>query len=387
MKLAFPTGFRGLGSSLTSGLGSSPGDERKQKILLGFGYTLFFIFCFMLSAYFTFPYERLRDIVIQRFSSEPADPGGAKTTVQIEKLSPHWLTGIALEGVTIELTEPGSDPTTFEVDEITLNVAPIALLLGTVKVSYGAAVGEGSLEGTYESDKDGKARHVIAELDALDLAKMGVGAFVGLPVGGKGTGTIDLDLTEEASASAGAIDLQIEELTLGDGKAKVKIPGMAGGLTVDTLNAGALDFKVTIKEGVAAIEKLEAKGSDIELDGSGSVRLAYPLSRSRADVTLGFKVLDAYKKRSDRNAMQVDMLTGNPLIKRATGSDGMARLQLSGVVNALRPRPAAPTSAAAKARKPKSSKAKKGKESKEDKEAAEPEAAEAPAGETEDEAP
>jgi type II secretion system protein N len=216
MKLAFPTGFRAFGSSLSSG----PADERKQKVLLGIGYVLFFVLCFVLAAYFTFPYERLRDILVQRFSSASDDGAGAKTDLQIAKLSPHWLTGIALEGVKLELTEPGSDPTTFEIDEITLNVAPIAFMLGTVKVSYSAEAGDGSIEGVYESDREGKERHVTAELDELDLGKIGAGAFIGIPVTGKGTGTIDLNLSGEASASEGDIDLEIEDLTLGDGKAR-----------------------------------------------------------------------------------------------------------------------------------------------------------------------
>lgn len=352
MKLAFPTGWKPSFSASPGGVAGGAADERRQTILLGLGYTAFFILCFVLAAYYTFPYERLRDIITQRLTTDSADGSGPKTTVHIDELSPHWLTGIALEGVKVERTEPGaSEPTLIEVDEVTLNVAPIALMLGTVEVSYSAEAGDGSIEGTYESDKEGKARHVVAELDALDLGKLGAGSFLGVPLSGIATGTVDIDLPEVATASAGLIDLKIEQLALGDGKNKVKIPGMAGGLTLDKLDAGTLELKIALKEGVAAIEKLEAKGKDLELDGSGSVELAYPLSRSRAAVTLGFKVSDGYKNRSDRTKMAFELLSGNPVMKRATGSDGMTRLQLSGVLTALRPRPAAPTAAASSSKR------------------------------------
>ena len=147
----------------------------------------------------------------------------------------------------------------------------------------------------------------LSELDALDLGKIGVGSFIGMPLAGVATGTIDLDLPEEISAGAGEIDLEIAGVTIGDGKNKMKLPGMAGGLTLDPLDAGTLKLKLSLKEGVAAIETLEAKGKDLVLDGSGSLRLAPQFERSKADITLGFKKLsqtrpDAVGGRAEHRA-------------------------------------------------------------------------------------
>lgn len=340
--------------------------ERRQQILLYAGYVVFFVICFLLFAYLTFPYERLRDIITDRFSSTPDGPG-PKTTVKIEELSPYWFTGVQLEGVVVERTpDATSDPTVIAIDEVTLRAAPLSYLFGTIKVSFGAEAGDGSLDGTYESDPQGKAKHIVAELDELDLGKMGLGSFLGMPLAGVATGTIDLDLPEDIATSAGAIDLEISGLTLGDGKNKMKIPGMSGGLTLDPIDAGTLKLKLGVKEGIVAVETLETKGKDLALDGSGSLRLASPFERSRADFTLGFKIEDTYRNKSEKTKLALELMSGNPMMKSATGADGMTRLQLSGGIMALRSRPATPgAGAAAKRAAAKSSsksKKKKGEE-------------------------
>ena len=51
---------------------------------------------------------------------------------------------------------------------------------------------------------------------------------------------------------------------LGDAKgAKLRVPGMAGPLTLDTIDAGTLEIKLAISDGVATIERFESKGKDL----------------------------------------------------------------------------------------------------------------------------
>ena len=143
-------------------------------------------------------------------------------------------------------------------------------------------------------------------------------------------------LGEQAAGTQGDVVMTIDKLVLGDGKSKVKVPGMAGGLTLDPIDAGTLDLKVDVKDGVATVEKMESKGKDLELSGSGSIRIARPFSQSRADITLAVKFSDAYKQRSDRTKVAFELMSQNPMIKRATGSDGMMRFKLTGSLSALR---------------------------------------------------
>jgi hypothetical protein len=128
---------------------------------------------------------------------------------------------------------------------------------------------------------------------------------------------------------------------------------MPGGLTVDTINAGDLDLKVVIRDGIASFEKLESKGKDLELNGSGSVRVVKPVGQSRADLTLGVKVEDGYKKKSERTQAAFELLSNSPLMKRAMSADGMIRFRLTGPITAMRAAPGAGAGGSARARKAK----------------------------------
>ena len=95
MKLALPNIF-----ARSAPAAADPGADKRGQIALYVGYVVFFVFCFLFFAYLTFPYERLRDIITDRFAILPPDGKAApKMVMKIEELSPHWLTGVALEGV------------------------------------------------------------------------------------------------------------------------------------------------------------------------------------------------------------------------------------------------------------------------------------------------
>jgi type II secretion system protein N len=329
--------------------------SRNRKLLLAIaGYVLFFGLCFVTSAYYTFPYERVRDLLMRRVAAQPVAAGEGPAKLTIAELGPHGLAGIALEGVEYErkaavATDP---PIKLVVDELSVGASLFGLLTKRIDVSFGMTVGEGEADGEYET-KEGEPTRLQAELDAIDLGRLGVGSYLGIPIKGKATGTIDVTLADKPAGTQGNIELRIEDLELGDGKAKLKLPGMPGGLTVDTINAGDLDLKVVIRDGIASFEKLESKGKDLELNGSGSVRVVKPVAQSRADLTLGVKVEDGYKKKSERTAAAFELLSNSPLMKRAMSADGMIRFRLTGPITAMRAAPGAGAGGSARARKAK----------------------------------
>ena len=62
------------------------------------GYPLFFIFAFLTSAYLTFPYERVRDVIEQQVTR--AIPG---SELEIVSLEPSWISGVEAHGVLLRL--------------------------------------------------------------------------------------------------------------------------------------------------------------------------------------------------------------------------------------------------------------------------------------------
>lgn len=310
-----------------------------QRLVLWSGYAAFFVFCFMLFAYWTFPYDRVRALIISR--AEASSPG---STVEIGELSPYWLTGITLTDVTLEsAANKGEEPIVLKLDEVTVSVAPIAMAMGTTRVDFSAEVDEGGLDGTFSTEEEGPSRLQL-ELDAVELGSLGLAAYAKVPMKGSATGEIDVTLAPDAADTEGMIELAVEGFTLGDGKTKVPLPGGWGGVTVPPIGVGTLAVQIPVKEGVATIEKLDARGKDVSLSGSGSVRLVQPFKSSRADITLGVKVDPGFAKREAK----IGTILGMPGVKSARGSDGMIRFTLAGPISNLKARPGAASGARGK---------------------------------------
>lgn len=312
------------------------------------GYSTFFLLCFAVFSLVGFPYDRLGTFLQQEVARAwpPPTPSAKPTRLMIGDIGPTWTLGIGLADVRIEQDppQPGRMPVAIALDALTVHPSFLSLLFGRAKVGFDASVGDGSIDGTLVAS--GTERHLEAELDEVDLAKLGLGGVVGMPMAGSASGSIELTSAEDPGASEGTLQLSVAGFVLGDGKAKLPIPGMAQGMTVEAIKAGKLDVKVTIHEGIAAIEKFETSGEDVEFHAGGSVRLGRPFERSRVDVTIDAKFTDAYKNRNDRTRGLFQAMEVNPLVKRAMSADGTMRFALSGTPQALHSRPAGATAAA-----------------------------------------
>lgn len=316
------------------------------------GYVVFFVLCFILFAYWTFPYERLRDFLAQELGRRwrAPTPGAPAPELTIGAIGPAWLFGFELTDLHVDQPplQEGRLPIAFVIDELELHPSLLSLVTGNPRVAFEATVGEGTLEGTFVGrGKEGWA--LDAELDAFDLGRLGIGGTLGVPVAGKATGRIEIEAGERATEDDGEVRVRIENLVLGDGKSKVPIPGMQTGLTVEPLAAGTLVVEIAIRQGVGTIERFEADGKDLQLKASGALRPVRPLERVRLDVTLELAFGDAYKKRNDRTRALFDLLGTQPLLKRSTTADGRIRMRVSGAPQSLRARPAGSARAAAPA--------------------------------------
>ncbi len=318
----------------------------KQNVLLYGGYAAFFAVCFVVFAYFTLPYDRVKSTIEQRGSQGAA---GVETKLTIGELGPHFLTGVALSDIVYERKgATDTEPVKLGLDALNLRVSPLSVFTG-LRLNFGAEVGDGGIDGQY-SGGEGGPTHIEAELDGVDLGKLGLGAFVGIPLKGTANGDVDVTLASVPAESLGAIDISIDKLQLADSKTAVKVPGMGGGLTLPTLDAGRLELKVSIKDGVATIERMESKGKDLELTGSGSIRLASPVSQSRVDVLLNAKIAKAYKEQNDKTKMMFELVEQNPMASAARTADGSMRFRLTGTLGAIRPMPGGAAGPAGRAR-------------------------------------
>jgi len=303
----------------------------RDKLLSGALYIAFFCLVFAIALYWTFPYDRVRDYVAYRLSEAS---GG---TVEIDTLEPAGLSGVEVHDVvyTPKAQTPDAPPLQLRLDDLRAKLSLFGLLFGRRELSLEAHVDTGSLEGTLQQGSD--QRELSLNLSQLDLGRLGVGGFLGIPVKGKATGTVALHLpNDEAAKITGDIDVDVLGLRLGDGKSKLKLPGMANGFTLDELNAGKLRLASKIQGGVANLTRCSTDGSDLKLMGKGNIKLADPLGRSRPELDLELKFSPEYKQKSDRTKAMFELITLNPELKRATAPDGTLRVHVGGTFLALR---------------------------------------------------
>ncbi len=321
MRFTFPE----LPSSLR--IPALPISDRTKKILLyGVAYPSFFFFWLSCGAYWTFPYDHLRDYIVQE-----AERDGTRQ-LEITSLGPSWLTGVEVEGVRLASvsTDPERPPAALVIREATARVSLLSYLFGTTDVSFDAELdGGGTIEGEFATDEE--STHIEAELENVDLRRLGpVHEMIGLPLAGMATGSIDLTIAQQAADTAGTMDITVRNLSLGDGRTPLVIEGLGTGLTLERMNLGTLQLRMQTERGIGRIEALRADGTHAELRGTGSIRLTQPLRMSSMDMLIRMKFKDAYRQSSDRMRALFSLLELNPQVRPARTPDGGFQWRIQG---------------------------------------------------------
>jgi type II secretion system protein N len=317
----------------------------RSKLLVIAGYNTFFWVCFWMFAYWTFPYDR-----VAVYLTDKVAQSGLGYTMEVGELSPYWFTGVELEDVKLKRTTEGELPAPptpgkpaddgFHIKEARARVGIFALIFGNTSLNFDAELEQGDIEGAYE--ESGEEKHVEAELSKVDVGKLGLlESVISLPIKGTVGGDFDLTLGKDPTKSTGTAKLRIEGLTIGDGTAKLKV-GSMGGLTIDPVEAGTVTVELDVKEGVGTVKKLSNDGKDLELEGSGEVRLSDPLSRSRVDMLLRLKITENYRNKTPRAKTLMSLLDGVSVsqVRAAKTADGSFQYRLAGTLSGLRAVPA-----------------------------------------------
>jgi hypothetical protein len=133
--------------------------------------------------------------------------------------------------------------------------------------------------------------------------------------------------------ATGVLDVQLKDGTLGDGKAKLVVPGdafLAQGLTFPRLKLGTLIGRVVVDRGRATFDELHSKSPDAELWIEGYVELRDPLPLSDLHLYVRFKPSPDLVKREAtieilNNAMGAGKRPDGALGFAVTGLLGMPR--------------------------------------------------------------
>lgn len=297
-----------------------------KSVLKWAGYSAFFLVCFLMFMYWTFPYDHVRNYIIQEVE-RPVGPGGERHAsgyhLEIDDLSPYWLSGVELEGVRFsqDPEDPERRATVTTIDEVTARVSIWSLLFGGADISFDVTVGDGTIEGEFDSSED--ETHIEAEFTDVDLHRLGVLADrAGVPIAGKLNGNINVTIAKENANTQGEIALTIARLTIGAQGAKI------AGFTIGRIQAGDLTIAATVEHGTARITRFASNGQDIALRVGGTVRLLQPLRTSSFDVVVNAEFSDAFRTRDDRTRAVFSMLDMNPAMQAARTPDGALQWQV-----------------------------------------------------------
>jgi len=321
---------------------------RQRMILRWVGYPVFYLCALILFAFWTFPFDRVKHRVVAEFNRAQADASGMR--LEIDDMSWYWLSGVEAQGIRVITPAPAPEAEAkpkrrqvYQVDDLHVRYSILGALTGSSEVSFGLEALDGAVDG-YVADEE-EVRAISIEFDRLGISGMPLlASAVGLPMTGVLTGTVELQLPEKKlSKGDGSIELEITDLTVGDGKAKIRDT-----IALPKLNAGKLKLLATAKSGHVNIEKFAATGPDLELESTGKMRLRDPFATSRADLSLKFKFADRYKTKDD----MTKGLFGEPgskvpglfdldaKNKRAKQSDGFYSWRVTGAFANLTFRPA-----------------------------------------------
>lgn len=322
----------------------------KLKYLKWAGYALAYLVAFVLFAYISFPYERLRQYVVSSYNATQTAP--LQNRLEIDSLTWSWrFPGIVAEGVRLVVPPPPVTddekpplPSYLEAQEVFVSASALALLSGAREASFGAEALDGEISGWASDSSAG--RKLELQLEGVNPGSIPqLASTVGLPIAGSLSGHISLDIPEGSITKAeGTVDLAAEDLVLGDGKAKIQ-----NAITLPELHMGAFVLKAQVSSGRLKIDECTAQGRDLDLALTGNLRLRPKIENSVADLELKFSFAEKYRNQSDTTKALFgrpdskipglfDTVTSSHLTKQDDGSYGA---RLSGSLARLTPRPLA----------------------------------------------
>jgi type II secretion system protein N len=289
--------------------------------------TAFGWFVFFLVFVLTLPYGRLKDYLVVLAEQQGYN-------VEVKSAGPALGLGIRLKDMTISSRPSGGGkPTRIVVPVAKVRWSLLGALAGRKTYQVSASVFGGDLDVETTRSKTESGLHVSAT--AIDLSSIPwVKAAINLPL----SGTLELRLDEKmpglrASATVGSLTWTCSACTVGDGKAKLIIPGnplLNEGLGLPKIRLGNFVGRVSIDKGVGRLQGAQAKSPDGEIYLEGEIRLSDNFALSWLDIYVRFKLSDALLKSSQKlsTIMQFAASAG----KRA---DGFYGFRVSGLLNHL----------------------------------------------------
>ncbi|MBN2576729.1 MAG: type II secretion system protein GspN [Deltaproteobacteria bacterium] len=271
----------------------------KVAAMIGFG-----LFVFGVVFYLSLPYERFRDSLAGRLAA-------AGYQMEAKHAGPSLGLGMALEEIILVApSASGGKPTRIIVDKATLGWSLLSYVFGTRSFSVSMDVFGGEVGAKIKTGKeDSSAQIAAAEVDLAEIPWLK--NATNLPASGRLDVKLNLKLPKKRPSEAkGTLDWSCDACVLGDGKAKLVIashPLLAEGLGLPRMRLGDNSGKIVVDKGVGRLQGVQFKSPDLEATVEGEIHLAQPLSTSRVDLYVRFKLSDNLLRSSEKLRTIMDL--------------------------------------------------------------------------------
>ncbi len=293
----------------------------RRTIFKILGYVCYFLFAFVVFVYIMFPYDLLRQRVIERVSQSNVE-------LSIASMRPTFPPGLAMRQVQVALRQSNTSPEVLRLQTLRAWPQWLSLFSPAKSLGFTGQLYNGQISGNvHYTKRDGTPYwESVADFENLDVARHALLQEMQqnkqLEVEGRLSGTATTRLTTAGQLEQSDINFKMKPAILTPGEATRLL--VKKQLPCDDLNGTGV---LTRREW--EIKKLTCRGDDITIDLRGTFRPRRPWFSSVPNLRVEMK--------SEALFQDELALLSQWALQRPPGEDGLVKFALRGRLDRLRP--------------------------------------------------
>jgi type II secretion system protein N len=244
------------------------------------GYMSLFWLFFFVFLYLTFPYDAVKNSLIAQVE------GLGPVRVDVEKLVPYRLTGVAVRNVTVSKFKK-QDEVLVKIDRARIRLHVLPLLTGKIVADWDIYGYGGGIAGQTIYSK--KQTAVAANFKGLDMARSGAEQqlrnYGEVGLSGLLDGKVEFFVhSEQKTKNRGLVRLEYHDL-----KFKVANSSLLSGDVPEIAFNNPAVVQLSMKNQLFTIDEWKMAGDNLEIKASGRVTLRDRVNQSRFNLKFGVK--------------------------------------------------------------------------------------------------